>query len=332
MKKYYLQLSGLLLFSLIILISCQKDIKVTEVNDPSGEGAPSRNTANRSNLDNTCRLLAYDWSAGGSGIWQFHYNEKGLADQWTIDYGYGTIEETMHYDASDRLVSADEIYFGSNYVYQLYYSDKLLTRLTRTSLDIPDDVLDFQYSYNSKGENIRQDDDNSDTHVVMDYDEMGNCTRTDIYFGSDLYYSDNYTFEEPIRNPLLNVPGIEIGFLSYGGTYVSNKRWFTTNRTLIYDNGVPFLINDYDPSRTNPVTGNHNFPSTLNYFDRVSGASLDILFDYDNCEGQSGQQNRSLHANRNRHANRSNQQIHPALFLGSLKSIKEQIEQRKMGH
>jgi hypothetical protein len=272
--------------------------------------------------------VSIDWSAGGAGIWQFHYNEKGLADQWTIDYGYGTIEETMHYDDDDRLIAADEIYFGSNYEYRFYYSGKRLTRATRISIDFPEDAMDFTYTYNLKGQNIRQDDVVRDEHVLMYYDDMGTCIRTDIYFGGDLWYSDNYTFEQPIRNPLLNVPGVETGFLSYGGTYMSNKRWLTTNRTILYDNGVPFVFNDYDPSKTNAITGNHNFPSSVNYFDRISDAPLDIVFDFDNCNGTSGQQNRSLQANKSIQANRNNPQIHP-FHLGSLKAIKEQIAQRR---
>ena len=195
-----------------------------------------------------------------------------------IDYGYGVIEEKMYYDRNNRLIKADEVYFGSNYVYRFYYTGKRLTRMTRTGVDFPDDVQDFLFTYNKKGQIIRQDDDNLDAHVLMEYDHMGNCTRTDLYFGSDLVYSDNYTFEKPIKNPLLNVPGIEIGFLAYGGTYVSNKRWFSSNRTVIADNGVPVVFNDYDPSKTIPNTGRHNLPHSVNYYDRINETSFDIRF------------------------------------------------------
>jgi hypothetical protein len=327
MKKNYLQLRGLLLFSLLVIIGCQKEITESPVNDKAEDGAASENTANRNIKENSCRLVSLDWSAGGAGLWQFHYNEKGLADQWSIDYGYGVIEEKMYYDKNNRLIKADEVYFGSNYVYQLYYTGNRLTRITRTGVDFPDDVQDFLFTYNKKGQVIRQDDDNLDAHVLMEYDHMGNCTRTDLYFGSDLVYSDNYTFEKPIKNPMLNVPGIEIGFLAYGGTYVSNKRWLTSNRTVIADNGVPVVFNDYDPSKTIANNDRHNLPLSVNYFDRISGTSFDIVFDYENCDGRSGHQHHHhSQANKNMQANSSIPQIHP-VYWGSLKSLKEQTDQ-----
>jgi len=328
MKKNYLQLTGLFLFSLAIGMGCQKEVTESTAKDESEDVAAAGNTESSYNKENSCRLVSLDWSAGGAGLWQFHYNEKGLADQWTIDYGYGIIEEKMYYDRDGRLIKADENYFGSNYVYRFYYTGRRLTRLTRTGVEFPDDVQDFLFTYNKKGQVIRQDDDNLDAHVLMDYDHMGNCTRTDLYFGSDLFYSDNYTFEKSIKNPFLNVPGIEIGFLAYGGTYVSNKRWFTSNRTVIADNGVPVVYNDYDPSKTIPNTGRHNLPLSVNYYDRISDTSLDILFDYDNCDGRSGHQHHQhSQANKNMQANSGIPQIHPVLSRGSLKSLKEQADQ-----
>jgi hypothetical protein len=327
MKKNYLQLSGLFLLFLLTIIGCQKEISESQVKDKAEDAEASVNTASRNNKENSCRLVSLDWSAGGAGLWQFHYNEKGLADQWKIDYGYGTIEEKMYYDKNNRLIKADEIYFGSNYEYRFYYTGKRLTRATRINVDFPEDAMDFTYTYNWKGQNIRQDDVVRDEHVLMYYDAMGNCTRTDIYLGSDLWYSDNYTFEKSIKNPLLNVPGVETGFLSYGGTYMSNKRWFTTNRTVIYDAGVPFVFNDYDPSKTIANNDRHNLPLSVNYFDRISGTSFDIVFDYENCDGRSGHQHHHhSQANKNMQANSSIPQIHP-VYWGSLKSLKEQADQ-----
>ena len=323
MKKN-LAIPGSVILSVLLLFSgCQKEVKEQTVNSEIEDQFKQDHEGDK----NECRLVLLDWSAGGAGLWQFHYNKKGLADQWTIDYGDGVIEEKIYYDKNNRLIKADENYYGSGYVYRFYYTGRRLTRATRTSVDFPDDANDFTYTYNRKGQNIRQDDVKSDIHVLMDYDAMGNCTRTDLYFGSDLYYSDNYTFEKPIKNPLLNVPGIETGFLSYGGTYMGNKRWFTSNRTVIYDNGVPFVFNDYDPSKTIPITDRHNLPVSVNYYDRISETSFDIVFDYDNCGGKTGQQDhRSFQGNMNKQANRSILQIHPVLFWGSLKSIKEQIQ------
>jgi hypothetical protein len=235
--------------------------------------------------ENKCRLVDLDWSVGGAGIWQYYYNTKGLADKWTIDYGDGLIiSEKIYYNTNDQIIKADEDYFGSNYVYLFYYTGRRLTRVTRTSVDFPDQVTDFRYTYNKKGQNTRQDDYINDEHVLMYYDAMGNCIKTDIYLGTDLWYSDNYTFNAPVKNPWLHVPRIETGILSYGGTYAGNKRWFTSNRTVIYDtDGTPFVFNDYDPSQTVIQTSSNNLPISARYYDRISESRLTITLGYDNC-------------------------------------------------
>lgn len=328
MRKNLLITAGILLLGMLFFPGCQKAIEDPTVKDKSEDAAASENTANRNNKENSCRLVYQDWSAGGYGITEIHYNEKGLADQWDVDFGYGIVKEKMYYDKNNRIVMADEDYFGSKYSYRLYYSGKHLSRITRTGIDFPDDVQDFKLTYNHKGQVIRQDDDNLDTHVLMYYDDMGNCTRTDIYFGSDLWYSDIYTFDKPIKNPFLNVPGVDLAFLYYGGTFVTNKRHFSSNRTVIYDAGVPFVFNDYDPSKTVAITGSHNLPSSVNYYDRISETSLDILFEYENCDGKSGgNHNGYSHGNKSSIAtNRTTQHQIPLLTRGSAKSMKEQIQ------
>ena len=322
MKKNAFILTISLLLGVLFFTGCQKEINES-LEGKSGDAAASENTSNK-NQENSCRLINLDWPT--IGIWQFHYNDKGLADQWIIDYGFGLPlhTNTMTYDENNRLIQSNEDFFGVDYVYQFYYAGKRLTRLTRTNVDFPDDVLDFQYTYDSKGQNTRQDDHNTDTHVLMYYDALGNCTRTDIYFGNDLYYSDNYTFYAPVRNPRQNIPGVEFGFPFYGTGGISDKWWFTSNKTIIYDNGTPFLFNDYDPNQTTINTGSNNFPGTASYYDRFTEGSIVITFDYDNCGGESVETN-----NRYSQGNRSiesNKTTRPLLGRASAKSIKEQIQ------
>ena len=266
-----------LMLATLLISSCKK-----ELNTPTTQAGEILAISNNANVESKCRLAYLNWPT--SSTWQFHYNEKGLADQWIIDYGFGAPLHTneMTYDDENRMIQSKEVYFGLNYVIDFYYSDNRITRLKRASVEFPEFVQDFVHTYNSKGEIIRQDDYVNDVHVLMSYDPMGNCTKTDVYFGDFLAYSDNYTFEQSTRNPQLNIPGVTIGFPFYGGTLISNKRWFTSNLTIIAPNGV---FNHYDPTQTEITEGNHHFPITANYYDLISQAPINITFGYENCNG-----------------------------------------------
>jgi len=266
-----------LMLATVLIGSCKK-----ELNTPTAQTAEILGVSNHANVESKCRLVFLDWPT--SSTWQFHYNEKGLADQWIIDYGFGSplhINE-MTYDDQNRMIQSKEVYFGGNYVIDFFYENNRVSRLRRASADFPDAMQDFIYTYNAKGENIRQDDNVNDIHVLMFYDAMGNCTTTDLYFGDLLAYSDNYTFEQSTRNPELNIPGVTIGFPFYGGSFISNKRWFTSNRTVILPNGT---FNEYDPAQTEINEGSHHFPLTANYYDLISQARINMTFDYENCNG-----------------------------------------------
>lgn len=326
MRKYFINAATILVLSMILFAGCKK-----EVTDPGTINSEEENATleNNRNEKNSCRLINLNWHA--AGVWQFHYNDKGLADQWIIDFDFGTIKETIYYDNHERLIRAEEDFFGvANYVYTFYYSGKHLTRITRANVDLPEDASDFTLAYNWKGQIIRQDDNILDQHVLMSYDAIGNCTRTDIYFGSDLVFSDIYTFNKPVRNPKQNIPGVDIGFPFYGTGGITDKWWFTSNKTIDAFAGTPTLVNDYDPSKTTIETGNNHLPFAASYYDRVSQSIVDISFDYENC----GQNHHSGYDG-NGHANKSpgynDASDHkPSLMLrGSTNSILEQVQRRR---
>jgi|GEM_PF-7116725 hypothetical protein len=280
MKRNHLIAIVSLLFLTLYLIGCQKTVL-------DGMSENERVASSAMAKTNACRTTVIDWSTVAR--WEFNYNEKGLADRWIIDYGFGAPLHTndMMYDNNDRLIQSEEFYFGSNYLYQFYYSGKRMTRLTRVNTDNSADFTDFTFTYNSKGQMVRQDDMANDIHIVMAYDVMGNCTRTDLLFGDELIFSDNYTFSSDARSPRIAVPGINIGFPFYGIGGFGDKWMFTSNRTEVYENGDVFILNDYDPDETTIVTSSHNYPSHATYFDRVSEGAVAIAFEYENCGGSS---------------------------------------------
>jgi hypothetical protein len=159
-----------LILAAVLISSCKK-----EVNTPTTQPAEILAVSNHANVESKCRLVYFDWP--NSSTWRFHYNEKGLADQWIIDYGFGSPLHTnaMTYDEQNRMIQSTEVYFGFNYVMDFFYENNRISRLRRTSLDFPDVGQNFIYTYNAKGEITRQDDNVNDIHVLMFYDAMGNC-------------------------------------------------------------------------------------------------------------------------------------------------------------
>ena len=177
---------------------------------------------------------------------------------------------------------------------------------------------------------VKQDDNINGTHVRMLYDDMNNCIRTDLYFGNDLYFSDIYTFSTPASNPFITLAGIDFGFPFYGTAGLSNKQWFTSNRGVIYDNGTPTVLYNYDPSKTVMQTGDNNFPVTASYYDKITKHTDYYAFNYDNCNGISDKANSgNMQTPANMITNKTAGQIRPMLFKGSPKSIKEQIQKLK---
>ncbi len=165
----------------------------------------------------------------------------------------------------------------------------------------------------------------------MTYDNMGNCTRADSYLGDELVYSDNYTFTIPVRNPRAAVPGIDLGFLFAGPVGFTDKWHFTSNRTDIYVNGDRFIFNDYDPARTVINTGNHNYPISATYHDRISDAPVTVDFDYENCNGNGSTAKAGAAQGRsNAGVNNTLRPAKPLLLRGSQKSIREQIQWMKI--
>jgi len=310
-----------LMLAAVLISSCKK-----ELNTPTTSTAEILAISNHANVESKCRLVFLDWPT--SSTWQFHYNEKGLADQWIIDYGFGSPLHTneMTYDDENRMIQSKEVYFGFNYVIDFFYENNRISRLRRSSVEFSAILQDFTFTYNSKGEIIRQDDNNNDIHVLMFYDAMGNCTKTDLYFGDFVAYSDNYTFEQSARNPALNIPGVTIGFPFYGGTLIANKRWFTTNRTVIAPNDV---FNDFDPSKTEIDEGNHHFPLVANYFDRISNGPINITFDYENCNGSTKSGSPLLQAQSSPQAFKTGLQSTPLLIRNPAQLLNEKIQKMR---
>ena len=320
MKKISVIICIIILCACAWLTSCKKES--TQVSLPA-ENANQIDDLQVGN-NSSCKLTHNAWSYFFT--WDFHYNNKGLADEWKID-GYSWVEnfkmkydkfnkltEATCYDAYDNLILTTSFTYSGNRVIKQTWVDIL----TGTSTEI-------LFSYNNKGQIVREDG-SDDTHQLQTYDNMGNCTRSDYYIGSDLYFSDIYEFNSPVRNPLLTVSGVDFLF-PYSGVGYFNKLWFTRNLSIIYDGeGNAFVINDLGASKKDFNVGYQHFPISVHYYDEASASPLDFSFGY-SLNGNNNFANSSPQGNSTTGTNKTIRHPRPILLIGSGKSIKEQLQE-----
>ena len=316
MKKSIVVTYALMLFAGTILTSCKK------------ENASAENTGVTNDLqvgnNSSCKLTHNDWP--DIFTWDFHYNDKGLADEWRIAYPYGYVQNfKLKYDRFNKLSKADAYDDFDNLIFtdSFTYSGNRLVSLKWADLLAGADG-DVLFTYNSKGQIIREDD--GGTHQDMTYDNMGNCIRADYYDGTYFYFSDRYTFENNVRNPLLTVSGVDFMF-PYAGVGFFNKLWFTNNLSIFYDtDGTEYVLNDFDVSQTVFTTNQQNFPTSANYYNKISQGPLDLTFGY-SCNGSDNFTNQgSAQSNNAMAANKPGLHQGPMLLrMGSAKSMRARV-------
>ncbi|MFI5188018.1 MAG: hypothetical protein ACHQF0_14905 [Chitinophagales bacterium] len=205
MKKNLTITTGIILIMLVLFTRCKKNAAPVS-GENNSESAGIDNFFN-----NGCRLVHHEWQ--GAFIWDFQYNNKGLAYKWTIDIGDGFPQTyTMKYDRFNRLIKDyDTVENTAVYIDSYIYSGNRITEDKWTSGDGSSNG-DIVFTYNNRGQIAKTDDNINDIHSVLSYDRFGNCTQENLYYGSDLYFSDNYTFNVPIENPWRTIHGIDFAF------------------------------------------------------------------------------------------------------------------------
>jgi hypothetical protein len=318
MRKNLLITYCVVLFSLLQFSGCRKETKDSLV---SSETATDSKLASSEN-NSKCRLNHIDW---GGFFYDFHYNEKGLADEWILDFGDGLPHHyTMEYDKNNRLIKAYDYYNNIIYTNLFEYTGNLITKHTWTS-NITAEAGEVIFTYNKKGEMLTQDDIINDVHVTFVYGPRG-CIHWDFYIGNALYLSDDFTYSIPNRNPFLAIPGLSFAFPLYAfGTW--DKWWNTSDRFVLYDNGNPIILYDYDPAQTVMQTGHQNYLTSVSYYDRVSESTVINTFTYENCGGQSEVADAESSQGKRAVISKNRKAVRPLLLYGSQKQIKEQIKQ-----
>ena len=147
--------------------------------------------------------------------------------------------------------------------------------------EIGDEIF---YTYNRKGKIVRMESFMNDYYTIATFTPQGNTATWKFFVGGSPFYEGYLTHTRPYKNPYLAVHGIEHGFPFINPSYNSDAWWAASEKLIIYDeNGDPFVLHDFDPSRTIWQRGQQNYPKSATYFDRESHGWFPYTFEYENC-------------------------------------------------
>jgi len=210
---------------------------------------------------------------------QFHYNEKGLADEWRMHFGDGIPQVyTMAYDNNNKLSQAwlhyqDELIATINFI----WTGNLLTNEHWNLLGFE---FDYVNTYDNRGQRIKAEGTDGFSTTTK-WSPIGNAEQTDIFLNGVILQRGEYTFNQPNKNPYLAIRGLPYGFPLLNLTF--SKWWETSEKVTINDGGSPLVVFDLDHSQTDFQFGFQNYITEANHFDVVSNSNIDYTFEYQNC-------------------------------------------------
>ncbi|MGZ8540675.1 MAG: hypothetical protein ACXWV6_08515 [Chitinophagaceae bacterium] len=292
MKKNLFITGSILLLGLLLIPGCQKEIeeKITATSDNSEAELQSRGSHDRSN-NNQCQFT-HLIVEGFEHV--YHYNSKGLADEWHIDYGDGVYHDvfTMEYDKNSRLIKAWYHYDGAWVAtIDFVWKGKLITD---EHWDYSGFIFDVINIYNKKDQMIKRELSYGHSAAIQ-FSPNGNTPKVDIFLNGELASRAEYTYYRPNKNPFLAIRGIPYGFPFVA--MIFSQWWETSDKTTAYENGVPTVLWDYDPAETKIQFGFQNYPSLITYYDRISNSVFTYGFEFQNCGRGSNHNDHSRTAN-----------------------------------
>jgi hypothetical protein len=258
------------LFICLLLAGCQKSTDVSPENLLLKKPTDG-------NLKNQCQLV-YAEDIGNFPNWYF-YNDKGLAEEWRIDFGTGIPDIiTMTYDSDNKLKNAE--WHSNGNLFATIDFDWDGKQLTEEHWNIGGGLFDVINTYNSKGEIVKRE--GTDGYVAnYTYTPQGNHAQDFVYFQGQLLQSDEFTYKQPNKYPNLAITGIPYSFI-FVNPYMS-KWYHESNRFTVYDAGNPIILLDTDPAQTIMQIGAQNYLNSITFFDNINGSHVTRSFEYQNC-------------------------------------------------
>lgn len=282
MKQQLISLSTVMAFVLLFFTGCQKETQQKE-ESPFAENS-LLGTANQNNQQ--CQLTHFNVEGFDN---RFHYNNKGLADEWRIDFGDGVPDVfTMKYDDNDQLSHAWYHYDGQLIAsIEFEWSRNLITKEHWVFDSFQFDVVNI---YDRKGQMIKREFSDGYS-VVTTFSPNGNTPRVDLFYAGELFLRLDFTYNQPNKNPILAIRGIPYGFPFIAFTF--SKWWETSEKQTAYENGIPTVLLDMDPAQTVMQLGFQNYPSSITAYDRISSSYYHYDFEFQNC-GPNGTANSAI--------------------------------------
>jgi hypothetical protein len=277
MKTKSVITKGIIVLLYVFLAGCSKE----NILPPEEDAAASIAEHNWNRRE--CQLTHIDHGNGSTD--DFHYNTKGLADEWRIDLGDGSpVIFKMEYNHHQKLIKA-KLYSGE----ALYATIKFVYVNGRIVRDVWYDgestnvINEIKNTYNKKGQLSVRESSISGIKVVFKNNHRGNTLQSDLYFENNLYLSNSYTYNQFNRNPYLSVNGIPHAFPFYQLNF--GPAWQTGEKITMMESGTTTIIKDEDPAATTMKIGNRGYLNSSKTFERVNGTYINCGFKYQNCCG-----------------------------------------------
>lgn len=271
---------SIFLLGLLFISGCRKEIQDKPANAEAGLQA----VAIAGGGKDECQLVfATNSDATGIFDFTFHYNERGLADEWYIE-NYGLFKQ--EYDTNRKLKKSvltvnGEVSFSTRFIYN---GDELVKAVYYDATGtVKTDVA--YYKYNAQGKLAEVQSFMNDYLATAKYSPQGNLLESHLFFSGIPFYSLIYSYNQQYKNPYLQVPGIDNAFPYYTpADFFSSKLLYASLKQIAYDeNSNPIVLFEYNPAQTLWQADPQNCAGSATYFDVLSSGWFPYKYQFENC-------------------------------------------------
>ena len=158
--------------------------------------------------------------------------------------------------------------------------------------------------------------------VKVAYRDGETDPETLVYFGDELAFDISYTYSHHHKNPSSAHPGLTYEYPFFNG-FFSRSKWYSVSQKVVgYENGVPTVFSDQDPSKTIVEVGPQNYVSATDFFEKLTQEYIPFDFFYENYGSDKNPNQASK-------ASLVQQKIAKLMQRTSVKTMKQQIRELK---